>query len=38
MTVLEAAIPVLPVRDVPKAVAFEVGPYAGVKRDPIGGP
>jgi catechol 2,3-dioxygenase-like lactoylglutathione lyase family enzyme len=46
MTVLENAIPVLPVRDVPKAVAFyrerlgfaplfEYGPYAGVKRGPI---
>ena len=43
---LEAAIPVLPVRDVPKAVAFyrdrlgferrfEYGPYAGVGRGPI---
>ena len=46
MTALETAIPVLPVRDVPKAVAFyreklgfvplfEYGPYAGVKRGPI---
>jgi len=43
---LESAIPVLPVRDVPKAVAFyrerlgfaprfEYGPYAGVGRGPI---
>jgi uncharacterized glyoxalase superfamily protein PhnB len=46
MTALEAAIPVLPVADVPKAVAFyrdrlgftplfEYGPYAGVRRGPI---
>ena len=46
MAILEGAIPVLPVRDVPKAVAFyrerlgftplfELGPYAGVKRGPI---
>lgn len=46
MTRLEAAIPVLPVRDVPKAVAFyrerlgftplfELGAYAGVRRGPI---
>jgi catechol 2,3-dioxygenase-like lactoylglutathione lyase family enzyme len=43
MTLLEGAIPVLPVRDVPRAVTFyrerlgftplfELGPYAGVKR------
>src|SRR5262245_24672620 len=46
MSGLEAAIPVIPVADVPKAVAFyrdrlgftplfEYGPYAGVKRGPI---
>ncbi len=46
MSALEAAIPVLPVADVPKAVAFyrdrlgftplfEYGPYAGVRRGPI---
>ena len=46
MTSLEAAIPVLPVADVPKAVAFyrdrlgftklfDLGPYAGIRRGPI---